>query len=156
MLTRETIATLIVGFILASGLTLASPNQPGQQLPESILNDCEGNVSALSNTHHLAGADTTIIAIARLGTGEQSRDLNRRRLHNIRVYLTELAWHRDPLTVVTAEGERVKGYGRVELYVRGILFVSLAVRRNEDLMVGSCTGSERTLYPYRRRSHRRK
>ncbi len=63
------------------------------------------------------------------------------------IVLTE-SWHRDPNTVVTAEGARVKGFGRVELYVRGIPFIALGVRRNEDLLVGSCIGPDTNLYPY--------
>lgn len=131
---------------------------PADVQPQTILGTCEDNISFLSNAHHLAGADGTIIAIARLGDGERSRELNRRRLHNVRVYLTEFDWQRAPQTVITAEGERVRGYGRVELYVRGILFAVLQVRRNQDLLVGSCepddirpVGAERNLYPYRDR-----
>lgn len=125
---------------------------------EAIPRNCEGNVFILNAAHVAAdtsGADTSIIAIARLGDGERNRRINQRRLHNIRVYLTEFGWQRDPATVITAEGERTKGYGRVELYVRGVLFESLAVKRNQDLLVGSCepdsirpVRAERNLYPY--------
>lgn len=38
-----------------------------------------------------------------------------------------------------AEGERTRGYGRIELYVEGVLLQTLLVRRNADLIVGSCT-----------------
>ncbi len=71
-----------------------------------------------------------------LDEGERNRELNRRRLHNTRAYLTEFGWHREPTTVVTAEGEPIVGYGRVELYVRGVLFAVLEVKRNQDLLVG--------------------
>jgi hypothetical protein len=127
-----------------------------QQTPQPTLNGCELNNNYLNNAHHLAGEDSTIIAIARLGTNERSRELNRRRLHNVRVYLTEFGWHRLPKTVVTAEGDRVKGYGRIDLYVRGSLWASLAVRRNQDLIVGSCEPEQmrgveenRSFYPYK-------
>ncbi len=83
---------------------------------------CEYNISTLSAAHHTAGDDGLVIVIARLGDGEYTKDLNRRRLHNVRVYLTEFDWHRRPETVITAEGEPVKGYGRIELYVKGNLF----------------------------------
>jgi hypothetical protein len=131
---------------------------------EAVPRNCEGNVFILNAAHVAAnatGADASIIAIARLGDGERNRMLNHRRLHNVRVYLTEFGWHRDPATVITAEGERVKGYGRVELYVRGVSFESLAVRRNHDLLVGSCepddmrpVKAESNLYPFRDRRPR--
>jgi hypothetical protein len=142
---------VLIGFLFASGLGISAPKQTKQTSKQSlqvILNRCEGNNSDLSGAHHMAGEEATIIAIARLGDGEVSRQLNRRRLHNVRTFLTDVGWHRDPTTVITAEGEKVKGYGRVELYVRGVPFVALAVRRNQDLLVGSCLGADRNLYPY--------
>jgi hypothetical protein len=150
---RVLVRLIVMGLLLAGGS--ASHAQTASPLPEAILGTCEDNVSYLSNAHHLAGSDGTIIAIARLGDGETNRDRNRRRLHNLRVYLTEFGWHRQPSTVITAEGESIKGYGRVELYVRGVLFAILQVRRNQDLLVGSCepddirpVKAERNLYPY--------
>lgn len=121
------------------------------------LNNCEMNGHYLDTAHHLAGDDSIIIAIAHLGTGETNRELNRRRLHNVRAYLTSFGWKRPPETVVTATGERVEGYGRVDIYVRGIHWASLAVRRNGDLIVGLCEPvvrseeERRTFYPFRDR-----
>ena len=127
-----------------------------EQFPEATLNGCEMNNNYIDNAHHLAGEDSTIIVIARLGSGENNREVNRRRLHNVRVYLTDYGWQRDPNTVVTAKGDRVKGYGRIDLYVKGTLWASLAVRRNQDLIVGSCEPEKmrgiqenRSFYPYR-------
>ncbi|HKV36347.1 MAG TPA: hypothetical protein VJP89_18555 [Pyrinomonadaceae bacterium] len=119
---------------------------------------CEVNDNQLDNAHHLAGDDTVIIAVAHLGTGERNPALNRRRLHNVKAYLTNFGWRRPRETVVTAEGERVNGFGRVEIYVRGGHWATLAVRRNEDLILGLCEpdymrGEEetRTFYPWRDR-----
>jgi hypothetical protein len=160
----KTIASA-VNFALAVGLLLAATSgnaqkelapaktQPNQFVPS----DCEGNDSTLNVTHQTAaalGPDGIIIAIARLGDGERNRMLNYRRLHNARVYLTEI-WHRKPESVITAEGDRVKGYGRTELYVGGKLFDVIAVKPNQDLLVGSCEPEDirpkwidRNLYPY--------
>lgn len=100
---------------------------------------CEYNIRTLDTLHQVAQGEEVIIAIARLGDGENRSDLNKRRLHNVREYLTsQIYWKRNPKTVITAEGERVKGYGRVEFYAKGILFDVLAVKRNGDLLVGSC------------------
>ena len=52
--------------------------------------------------------------------GEQRQELNR--LHNVRTYLVQFDL-RSPETIVTAEGLRVNGYGRVELYVGGNSFM---------------------------------
>ena len=150
---RVLVSLIVIGLVLASGS--ASHAQTAAPVPEAILGTCEDNVSYLSNAHHLAGSDGTIIAIARLGDGETNRDRNRRRLHNLRIYLTEFGWHRQPSTVITAEGESIRGYGRIELYVRGVLFAILQVKRNQDLLVGSCepedirpVQAERSLYPF--------
>jgi hypothetical protein len=163
---RVLLYSLGVGLLLATITSVSiaqNPSAPSNvQLPKIILGTCEDNISFLSNAHHLAGADGTIIAIARLGEGEGNRELIRRRLHNTREYLTQFGWHREPKTVVTAEGEPVVGYGRVELYVRGVLFAVLEVKRNQDLLVGSCepddirpVKAERNLYPYRDQNPRK-
>jgi hypothetical protein len=144
---RKLVTVFLCGLLVTGNLVVPAQNPATKQVPQVILNRCEGNNSDLAGANQMAGGDGTIIAIARLGDAERSRELNRRRMHNIRVFLAEF-WHRDPATVITAEGERVKGYGRVELYVRGTLFIALAVRRNEDLLVGSCIGPDRSLYPY--------
>jgi hypothetical protein len=139
---------------------------PSSQV-ETKPTNCELNSSKLSGAHQAAAAtghDTIIIAIARLGDGERRAEVNRRRLHNVRVFLAE-AWKRSPLSVVLAQGERVRGYGRVELYVGGRLFELIAVKTNGDLPVSlTCepdtirpTWFDRNLYPYvdRNRSRRR-
>jgi len=65
----------------------------------------------------------------------------------------------------TAEGARVSGYGRVELYVGGKLFYVLMIRRNADLAVGACSFDgddpctyerEKKLYPCLDRNRRRR
>lgn len=114
----------------------ARPSQ-GQLIPTN----CEYNDSILNAVHQEAGADGLIIAIARLGDGEHRRELSRRRLHNVRTFLDEFGG-RNPATVITAEGERAKGPGRVELYVGGALFHTFAVKRNKDLAVGVCVYDE--------------
>ena len=64
---------------------------------------------------------SNIILIARLGEGESSRELNRRRLFNATTYLSIIK--RSSIEVIQAEGEPVKeGLGRIEIYVNGRLF----------------------------------
>jgi hypothetical protein len=150
----------ILYFALAAFVVLVASSSGVAQSTEGAAIEvkpypCEYNISTLSAAHNAAGPKGLIIAIARLGDGEYSREFNRRRLHNVRIYLTEFDWHRTPDTVITAEGERVRGYGRIELYVNGKLFEVLATKRNRDLLVGSCepdderpVKAESNLYPY--------
>ena len=92
-----------------------------------------------------APQDELIIVLARLGNGESRREINRRRLYNVKHCLTKRLTHesvrRNAGTVILAEGERVKGYGRIEFYVRGKLFDHLNIMTGGDLVVG-CYGSD--------------
>jgi hypothetical protein len=112
----------------------------GARAPESYValgNTCESNIARLDNADVEAGKESVLIAVARLGRGEMSRRYNHRRLHNLRLYLM-LVRKRDAKNLVVAEGERVKGAGRVEIYARGELIDVLEFRRGEDLYAGSC------------------
>ena len=147
-------------FVFGSFATPATP-AAAQQPAQTRVNDCELNVHLLDTAHHLAG-DDNIIAIAHLGDGEVKLELNRRRLHNVRAYLTYFGWKRPRATVITAEGEKVDGVGRVDIYVRGSLWASLGVRRNGDLILGICEPDHmrsidetRTFYPWRDRKKKR-
>lgn len=149
---------VLLFFLFVTSSVAQATKDQGLQIPKPTLNHCEMNDNYLDNAHHLAGDDSIIIAIAHLGTGESDPELNRRRLHNVRNYLAGYNWKRPAETVVTAEGERVEGYGRVDIYVRGGHWASLAVRRNQDLIVGSCepdhmrsADENRTFYPFRDR-----
>lgn len=132
--------TLATCFIHAQEQTDQKATRPGEVETEPT--NCERHILTLEGAHHAAGKDGLIILIARLGSGENRRNLNRRRLHNARVYLTEYLNLRAPETIVTAEGERVKGYARVEIYVGGRLHYAIALKRNADLIVGSCEPEE--------------
>src|SRR5713101_4220300 len=57
--------------------------------------NCEFHIATLDAAHNQAGKEGLVIAIARLGDGEQRPELNRRRLHNVRAYLVEFD-HRSP------------------------------------------------------------
>ncbi|MDQ3257578.1 MAG: hypothetical protein M3R15_27450, partial [Acidobacteriota bacterium] len=57
-------------------------------------------------------------------------------LYTIRAYL--IAMELPSQKLVTAEGERVSGYGRIEVYVGGELVDVFAVEPCKDLPVGMC------------------
>jgi hypothetical protein len=87
--------------------------------------------------------DKTFIVIARLGDKDLKPNLNKRRLHNIRAYLTQAVveqFRRQPQTIILAEGEPVKGYGQVEFYLDGRLVEVLKARPNSDLNFADCYG----------------
>jgi hypothetical protein len=82
---------------------------------------------AVMDTLKLEGA--YLIIVARLGTGEKSRRLKQHRLAMIEEYIKR----RGDLNLkyVLAEGGRVRGLGRVELYVGGRLFRSMPLKKNK-------------------------
>jgi hypothetical protein len=129
-----TISLLLIGSCVGNGQEKVG----GTFQIETKPTNCEFNISVLTGVHRAAGDNGLVIMIARLGSGEGRRELNRRRLYNARTFLTEFG-HRNPQTIVTAEGERVNGYGRVELYASGKLFHVLMINRNDDLAVGACS-----------------
>src|SRR5882724_3072881 len=111
---RVVIATVIVvsSFVCAHSQQARKTNLPEERIPIG----CENNSAQLGRAGERfvsAGADRVLIAVARLGTGEASRELNRRRLFNVRNYLEH--YRGVPAKrIVTAEGEKVRGYGRVD------------------------------------------
>jgi len=75
-----------------------------------------------------------LIVIARLGSGEISRQLNLSRLTAVDTYLK-----RNPVTrFVTAEGARTEGLGRLEFYVDGKRLYVLPIKKNGRLDLFSC------------------
>ena len=120
----------------------------GWGVPNEPLN-CEMNLQDLEHVRNLMRREANgfLIIVARLGNGETRRELNYRRLHNVRLQLTLIGVPSD--RIVVAEGERVKGLGRVEFYVRGEFIGALPVRQAGDICVGCC-GPDENFYPYRR------
>jgi hypothetical protein len=116
----------------------------------------EINIIRLEDTGKFAKKEATdgrvIILISRLGSEERSIELNRRRLHNVREFLTDYV---SAQMIVTARGEKAKGYGRVEIYIGGKLIDTMMAERNKDLLADCCEGNIR-YYPDkgRRARHR--
>jgi hypothetical protein len=95
--------------------------------------NCDTTKAAFDHIAQTAGDEETIIAIGRLGRGELSRELIRRRLRNLEefIYFTR-GMSKD--RVVKAEGERVDGLGHVEVYIKGKLFMIFRMKRNKDFL----------------------
>jgi hypothetical protein len=118
--------------------------------------NCNSNSAQLDRVRNEASSGIEkgelIIAIARLGKGETSRALNRRRLYSVQAYLSERAGLPEE-SIVVGEGERTEGYGIVEFYVSGKLLNVLLAKRNEILCV-ECCGIDEKYYLYRRNKTR--
>jgi hypothetical protein len=101
-------------------------------VPERPFN-CEINFQRLERVRNMLRGQTNqravVIILARLGDGEKRRGLNRRRLNNVREGLS-LTLSIEPERIVIGEGERVRGYGRVEFYLGGALAGALLVKKN--------------------------
>lgn len=115
-------------------------------------NNCESNKAYFDYIDINTPENELIIIIARLGNGETSRMYNRRRLHNIRTYLNRIREIPNQ-RIITAEGEQVRGRGRIEVYSGGRLMIVFTVGRNQDLAGGDCEQVPSSLYyPMRRRA----
>lgn len=130
-------------------LVLNPPGFAARQTPSAVAREepweigpaqCQFNTPVLAVLTQETPPKETITVVARLGAVETKPELNRRRLHNVRVYWTEFltAIKREPESIILAEGEKAEGDGRLEFYVGGKLKGVLKVRRDADLYVGTC------------------
>jgi len=103
---------------------------------------CELNDAVLDTLSQKTKRDQIIIVVARVGTSETRDYLNRRRLHNVLVYLTQFVTpeggRRKGSEIVLAEGESKSADGIIELYAEGKLFDTLRPAHNADLYLGTC------------------
>jgi hypothetical protein len=81
------------------------------------------------------GKESNVIVIARLGKGERSRSISRLRLRQVREWLLMVRGY-SPGRIITAEGERSRGLGRVEVYISGKPFIIYHMKRNKDFFRG--------------------
>lgn len=154
VLIRQCLLALVM---LLSAASLIAQEQParssaqGWGVPGTPLN-CEMNFQNLEYVSSLMRSQKsqngTLILIARLGTGEKQREMNRRRLYNVRLKLSSQL-NVPTEKIIIAEGERVKGFGRIEFYVVGELIGALLIPKHSDICIGCCGPDER-FYPYKK------
>jgi len=146
----KTIPVAALYWLTAVSSLCIAQNRNVDASKETLPGTCETHSAILDITRNEAvwgaGKNSVVIAIARLGDGETSRQLNRRRLYNLTVHWNDYKLPSGKL--VTVEGDRVKGFGRVELYIGSKLFDVLVPQRGKDLCVDCCDRDER-LYPDR-------
>jgi hypothetical protein len=133
--------TFITCGLMLSSYAYAQSNQPsGPYVVEGVdCNDEEHVKALLDDAAITAGQDKTIIIIARLGTREPSRKLIQARLLIVSNYLIETRGV-PKNRIISAEGERVRGLGDVEIYVGGRLHVLFRMKRNKGF--GGCPAGE--------------
>ena len=132
-------------FLIAVFLTVMSigssttPAQKGEEAHYVVAgvdcNDDEQTKAILDHASIDAQKDERIFIIARLGTGESSRSLSRRRLHAPRHYVMKTRGIPENRIIVPEAG-RVKGLGQVEVYLGGKLFALFKMKRNRDFGQG--------------------
>jgi hypothetical protein len=107
--------------------------------PEIVPSDSSGEITSREidrMSMEVKERRDRLFVIARLGTGETSRRLNRVRLYNTKQYLSGKSF--DPQTTVFAEGERVEGEGRIEFYLGGSLRLVTLAKRNKMPKLTCC------------------
>lgn len=91
----------------------------------------ESTIAELDLIAQTVGEDKLIIMIARVGNREPAHSLNRRRLRTVRDYL-KFTRAISEQRIVTAEGEPMRGLGRVEVYLDGKLFTVFTLERKRN------------------------
>ena len=110
--------------------------------------NCEANAAVIDNVANLTlQTDSRLFVISRLGTGESRKRLGHRRLHNVRARIEPVRYRPfDPARLITAEGDRVNGPGRVEFYLGSKLVIVATFRRNADFCVACCEWPDKMYY----------
>jgi hypothetical protein len=151
-MTKQVLMALTIALLQMPNAVARQPDSQAYVERTDIPLQCEENLIRLERLafvtmEKVLSEKTTLIIVARLGDGERSRELIRRRLYNVREKLKERGVSEE--SMVVAQGERVRGYGRVEFYISGKKAESLLVSRNNDICV-ECCGDDERYYPDKR------
>lgn len=111
-----------------SALT-AQKSKPAPGKTES----CEEAKALLDLLRNDAGNEDVIVLVARSGDGENSRKINGPRLYSVWSYLHH-AGQFPADRLVKAEGEKVRGPGRIDIYAKGRLMLTLTAKRGGDIV----------------------
>ena len=127
--------------------------------PEVILANaerCQRNTINVTNLKQIARLENQkIFVIAHLGTGEKSSNLNRRRLKDVGAEFDQGG----PMSrenLILAEGERVKGLARIDVYIGSKLQFISYIPRNGDFCSLCCNRREEFYKNWNRRRTRKK
>ena len=148
--------TLILAFTLVSAL-LVCPLADGQStsVVELKSQNCEIDEANFNTVRvaalPIANAGGSVIVIARRG-GDDLRNLNRQRLTATKEWLAKAHFPMGQL--VTAEGSRTRGNGRLEIYVGGKLTHIILARPSAGLCTECCNPRPEDFYRDRTRRGR--
>jgi hypothetical protein len=131
---------LLISILLAIGASVNAQSKVIEPyVVEGNASACELNAASFDNlANMLRSSDERLFVVARLGKGESSRELNRRRLYNVRAYFKENWPNVDAKKLVFAEGDRISGEGRVEFYIGSHLIQISLGKRGRDICIDCC------------------
>lgn len=118
-----------------------SPTHAQAQSADERPTNCEHRTAVVDSVGQSVPPAELIIVISRPGDGDTRADVGRHRLYNVRAYWTEflpVRMRRKKETIILGEGEKVRGFGRLEFYTGGKLSYTTKFRGNEHLLVGEC------------------
>jgi hypothetical protein len=139
-LTKAMKPLLIVIAMACEAMVIAQHPQPTLPSAEAEIvpataRGCQRNTINAANLQALVSTTKEkAFVIAHLGTGETNPRLNRRRLNDVK---TELALGDSP-KIVFAEGNRIRGTGRIEFYLGSELMSVSLLARNGDFCATCC------------------
>jgi hypothetical protein len=130
---RRELAVIVLLFCWMSANYSVRAQRPEESKPVVVNgNSNEDSKAALALLAQTVEQDEFVILIARTGNGESVRGLNRRRLGVVRSYVNVTRSTPIPMErIVTAESEPVRGRGRIEVYLKGKLFMVFVFDRNK-------------------------
>lgn len=133
----RSLVLLLMLMLVTASVNFAQASSETTSNVQSTPDGCEMNASSLNIVaKDELLRDGFVIAIARLGKRETSRTLNQRRLLGVKGGLIKSGLPAQ--RIIIAEGERVNGYGRVELYSAGKLQMTLLAFPNKVLCLDCC------------------
>lgn len=139
-----------ITLVILCAFNLKAQSKTSAAMPDEHPANCEINEARLDGVSISASnritPDDVLIIIARLGDGEKSEELSRRRLYNAREYIL-LKQPALKNKIITAVGDKAIGYGRVEFYFGGKLIDLLFVPKNKNLCVDCC--EDYAIKPYK-------
>lgn len=142
---------LLVGLMFVSDASLAQdvPNDKIPSVNKEVMN-CESNLVTqdiiVAKALQQLKENEVLIVVVHLGEGENSPELGRRRVFNLREYFRRRGSRLQPSQVVIAQGGPVEARGRINYYLRGILDESISYPKN-GYVCHSCCGPDKNFYP---------
>lgn len=145
---KISIVFLIVLFFGAFQETKAQEDKPYDSPKEPV--NCEMANLYISDAltryvNKRESKNSYLIIIFRLGDGENSRKLNLMRIKALKSYIENIKPSKaifgdvkPNVKAIYAEGERIDGFGIIEIYLNGNLLYSLPIKKGRDLDLISC------------------